>query len=320
MDDGRLAGAAAGAVRASPPRSPGSRRSDTADREIERTLDVAHEHALKVFETIDRSLSEINEIIRGIPDADIRSREPALHRAAEATGRLAAAGQIGLGLRRARAMRWSTAWCRRRPRSIFPTATTSRPMSTSDIGTFIGDALTPRPPYQGAAFFGVSRRRQTDDGSFTGVIQASVLPEYFENFYARIGRDPGSFFALGLRRRHGAGPLSRCSTAISGSIRNGPVGQKIAASPKARPHHHDLARRRHRAPARLSKARRLSGLCQRRARDLGDPRALARHHGPASGFRPARHRAAVSDSGAGAAAHPAPPRRGRRARWRPRRR
>src|SRR5260370_18265397 len=67
-----------------------------------------------------------------------------------------------------------------------------------EIGIFIGDALTPRAPYQGAAFFGVSRRRQTDDGSFTGVIQASVLPEYFENFYARIGRDPGSFFALGL--------------------------------------------------------------------------------------------------------------------------
>src|SRR3981081_1188544 len=52
---------------------------DTADREILRTLDVAHEHALKVFETIDRSLSEINEIIRGIPDAGIRSREEALH-------------------------------------------------------------------------------------------------------------------------------------------------------------------------------------------------------------------------------------------------
>src|SRR3954471_18458631 len=52
---------------------------DTADRQVERALDVAHEHALKVFETIDRSLSGINEIIRGIPDAGIRSREEALH-------------------------------------------------------------------------------------------------------------------------------------------------------------------------------------------------------------------------------------------------
>jgi two-component system NtrC family sensor kinase len=45
-------------------------------------------------------------------------------------------------------------------------------------------------------FFSVSRRRQAVNGSFTGVIQASVLPDYFEQFYARIGRDPGSYFAL----------------------------------------------------------------------------------------------------------------------------
>ena len=52
---------------------------DTADREIERALDVANEHALKVFETIDRSLSEIAEIVRAVSDADIVAREQALH-------------------------------------------------------------------------------------------------------------------------------------------------------------------------------------------------------------------------------------------------
>ena len=52
---------------------------ETADREIERALDVAHEHALKVFETIDRSLSEIAEIVRDVPDADIVAREQMLH-------------------------------------------------------------------------------------------------------------------------------------------------------------------------------------------------------------------------------------------------
>src|SRR5260370_8889082 len=49
--------------------------NETADREIERALDVAHEHALKVFEAIDRSLSEIANIVRGLPDADITSRD-----------------------------------------------------------------------------------------------------------------------------------------------------------------------------------------------------------------------------------------------------
>ena len=52
---------------------------EAADREIERTLDVAHEHALKVFETIDRSLSEIAEIIHGISDSGIAAREESLH-------------------------------------------------------------------------------------------------------------------------------------------------------------------------------------------------------------------------------------------------
>jgi two-component system NtrC family sensor kinase len=56
--------------------------------------------------------------------------------------------------------------------------------------------LRPRAPYGGAAFFGVSRRGLSLDGRFDGVIQASVLPEYFEGFYAKIGKAPGSYFSL----------------------------------------------------------------------------------------------------------------------------
>ena len=65
-----------------------------------------------------------------------------------------------------------------------------------DIGTYVGRVLRPRAPYGGAPFFGVSHRRTSADGSFTGVIQASVLPEYFEGFYAKIGREPGSYYSL----------------------------------------------------------------------------------------------------------------------------
>src|SRR3984893_14260877 len=104
--------------------------------------------------------------------------------------------------------------------------------TAGEVGIFIGEALAPRAPYGGAAFFGVSRRRQTDDGSFAGVIQASVLPEYFENFYTRIGHDAGSFFALGLTD----GTVLARFPVLDREVhidRNGPVGQKIAASPKA---------------------------------------------------------------------------------------
>ncbi|HEX9471361.1 MAG TPA: hybrid sensor histidine kinase/response regulator, partial [Bradyrhizobium sp.] len=169
---------------------------DTADREIERTLDVAHEHALKVFETIDRSLSEINEMIRGIPDPDIKSGEATLHlrlkRLAESLPQMKSAWIFD---RSGRALVNSLA--SPPPDVEFTDRDYFNAHTAKDIGIFIGKTLSPRVPYGGAPFFSVSRRRQTDDGSFAGVIQASVLPEYFENFYARIGRDAGSFFALG---------------------------------------------------------------------------------------------------------------------------
>jgi two-component system, NtrC family, sensor kinase len=204
---------------------------DTADRQIERTLDVAHEHALKVFETIDRSLAEINEIIRGISDAGIRAREQQLHarlkRLADSLPQMKSAWIFDA---QGRALVNSLV---SPPPSIdFSDRNYFKAHVDRDIGIYIGDALTPRAPYQGAPFFSVSRRRQTDDGSFNGVIQASVLPEYFENFYARIGRDPGSFFALGLTDGTVLArfPVPGRDVHID---RNGPVGQKIAANPKA---------------------------------------------------------------------------------------
>ena len=170
---------------------------DTADRQIERTLDVAHEHALKVFETIDRSLSEINEMIRGIPDAGIRSREEALHlRLRQLADSLPQMKSAWIFDAEGRALVNSLV---SPPPSIdFSDRDYFKSHIAGDAGIYIGNALTPRAPYQGATFFSVSRRRQSEDGRFAGVIQASVLPEYFENFYARIDHDPGSFFALGL--------------------------------------------------------------------------------------------------------------------------
>jgi two-component system, NtrC family, sensor kinase len=204
---------------------------DTADRQIARTLDVAHEHALKVFETIDRSLSEINEIIRGIPDAGIKSREEALHlrlkRLVESLPQMKSAWIFD-----AQGRTLVNSLALPAPSVDFSDRDYFKAHIAGDIGIFIGDALAPRAPYGGAAFFGVSRRRQTDDGSFAGVIQASVLPEYFENFYARIGRDPGSFFALGLTD----GTVLARFPVLDREVhldRNGPVGQQIAAHPKA---------------------------------------------------------------------------------------
>ena len=203
----------------------------TADREIERALDVGHEHALKVFETIDRSLSEIAEIIRDISDADIVAREQTLHlRLKQLVASLPQVKSAWSFDARGHAL--ANSLVVPAPEIDFSDRDYFKAHVAGDIGSHIGEALKPRPPYLGAPFFGVSRRRPSEDGSFAGVIQASVLPEYFENYYARIGREPGSYFALG---RTDGSVLARFP-AIDRDIRldrNGPIGKMIAASPKA---------------------------------------------------------------------------------------
>src|SRR5437899_13100908 len=43
-----------------------------ADDRIERSLDILHEQTLKVFQTVERAVAEVNEIVRGMSDDDIR--------------------------------------------------------------------------------------------------------------------------------------------------------------------------------------------------------------------------------------------------------
>ena len=50
-----------------------------ADQRIEWTLDVLQEQALKALQTVERSISEINEVLRGFSDGEIRDAEPDLH-------------------------------------------------------------------------------------------------------------------------------------------------------------------------------------------------------------------------------------------------
>ncbi|MHC2434131.1 hybrid sensor histidine kinase/response regulator [Bradyrhizobium sp. USDA 4451] len=205
--------------------------SDAADQEIQRTLDVAHEHALKVFETIDRGLAEVTEVIRGMSDADIAAREKSLHQRLRAVAEaLPQVKSVWVFDANGRAL--VNSLVEPAPDVDFSDRDYFRIHAEGDIGTYIGEVLTPRPPYLGARFFSVGRRRNNEDGSFGGVIQASVLPEYFESFYGKIGREPGSFLAL--IRTDGAVlahfPVIDHPTRFEPS---GPLGQQLVAHPQA---------------------------------------------------------------------------------------
>src|SRR5258706_12511159 len=57
-----------------------------ADDRIERSLDILHDHTLKVFQTVDRSIAEADAIVRGMPDEEIREQQPPLHERVNGVG------------------------------------------------------------------------------------------------------------------------------------------------------------------------------------------------------------------------------------------
>src|ERR1700733_4909798 len=50
-----------------------------ADERIQRSLDVMQEHSLKVFETVDRTFAEVDEVVRGMSEAQILAAQSTLH-------------------------------------------------------------------------------------------------------------------------------------------------------------------------------------------------------------------------------------------------
>jgi two-component system NtrC family sensor kinase len=167
-----------------------------ADERIDRSLDVLQEQALKVFETVDRTFAEVDEVVRGMSADQIRAAQPSLHprlkRIAEAMPQLQAVVLIGgdghpLASSTLEAVR---------PDADFSGRDYFKAQADHDAGTYVSDVRAPQLPGVGADFFDLSRRLATPDGSFGGVIAVAVRPRYFEDFYARIGQAPGSFYAL----------------------------------------------------------------------------------------------------------------------------
>jgi signal transduction histidine kinase/CheY-like chemotaxis protein len=169
------------------------------------------------------------EIVRDVSDADIVAREQLLHlRLKQLVTSLPQVKSAWVFDAKGHAL--VNSLVSPAPEIDFSDRDYFRAHAASDIGTYIGEALKPRAPYQGAAFFGVSRRRPSEDSSFAGVLQASVFPEYFENYYARIGREPGSYFALG----RADGTVLARFPAVDSDIRldpQGSIGKIIAANP-----------------------------------------------------------------------------------------
>jgi two-component system NtrC family sensor kinase len=208
-----------------------------ADERIERTINILQEHALKVFETIERAIAETNEVIRDMSDADIVAKEARLHqRLSQLVATMPQFKSLWIFDRNGRSLVNSLVYPQPdvnfADRDYFRAHVLKDPAgSGSGTGLFVGQVLKPREPYREGYFFSVSKARPSDDGSFRGVIQLSILPSYFENFFDKLqSAYPGGYAAL--VREDGA-VLSRypavystklMSAALMDMMRNNPDG------------------------------------------------------------------------------------------------
>jgi two-component system NtrC family sensor kinase len=167
-----------------------------ADERIERSLDVQQEQALKVFETVDRTFAEVDEIVRGMSDDDIRAAQPRLHsrlaQIADVMPQLQAIVLIGRDGRPLASSALDTV----KTNVNFADRDYFKAQADKDAGTYVSDVRAPNLAVVGRDFFDLSRRLDSPTKSFRGVIAVAVRPKYFEDFYTLIGQTRGSFFAL----------------------------------------------------------------------------------------------------------------------------
>ncbi|WP_230530279.1 hybrid sensor histidine kinase/response regulator [Microvirga roseola] len=164
------------------------------EERIERALDVIQEHTLKALQTVERTIAETEEVMRGLTPEEIRAEEARLSARLRRTQ--AALPQI------------EAIWAFDRNGHPLVSSTVlpvPRDLDNSDrdyfaaqaerdAGTYIGKPTVSK--IGGIRFFVVSQRRSSPDGSFDGVVAISLRPEHFREFYGRIARGIADSFGL----------------------------------------------------------------------------------------------------------------------------
>jgi two-component system, NtrC family, sensor kinase len=166
------------------------------DERIDRSLDILHEHALKVLQTVERTFAEIDEIVRDMSDDDIRRNESRLHFRLERI--VKALPQLqGIAIIDRNGHPLVSANTLPVPRELnFSDRDYFQAQQNGRASTYVSNIHAPRMLGIGSYFFAMSQRRPSEDGAFNGVVTIAVLPDYFESFYAKMSSIEGSYFSM----------------------------------------------------------------------------------------------------------------------------
>jgi two-component system NtrC family sensor kinase len=177
---------------------------DAAHERIDRTVDVAFEHAAKVFETHQLLLGEIDELLRGLSDRDVLAREADLHeRLAAITRDLPQVQEISVFDRDGHTLLAARHFpaphaINQSDRDYFVALKGGYP------GIYIGTPDTSRADAS-ARSFAVAHARRGPDGGVNGVVAIFVEPAYFEQYWMRTADGVGEDgLRVGIMRADGA--------------------------------------------------------------------------------------------------------------------
>ncbi len=157
---------------------------EEASTATQRTTRILSEHALKLFDTSTVLMQQLDHLVAGRSDADIANKED-LH--AQAARLVAGLPQVhSVSVLDARGYPLLT--------SLHFPAPSDVDLSDRDSfialrkglpGIYVSGALLGKRT--GEPFFTLSHARHNPDGSFNGIVQVSLDPQYLDGFYREVG-------------------------------------------------------------------------------------------------------------------------------------
>jgi two-component system NtrC family sensor kinase len=165
-----------------------------ADEQLNAKMDVLAEQANTVFDSVSLTFTSVNAIVERMTDSEIEASARKLHqKLREIEAATEAVAAIRIVDARGRPLVGSQA---------FPVAENQniserdyfKAQVAKDAGTVIGSIVEPR--FSKGRYFGVSRRRPSQNGQFAGIVVVSISPAVFNKFYARLAKDGGGNYVL----------------------------------------------------------------------------------------------------------------------------
>jgi signal transduction histidine kinase len=181
---------------------------EDAREQLERTVDIVHEHAIKVFETHDLTASQVDQILFGLTEDQIRQREQPINRRLKTlTDSLPQVSDLWVLDRHGRPLVTANFFPVPRnldlsDREYFRFHREQNAASSEKV--FVSEILKGRAD-QRATFFQISTARMIGDTKFdlsapkpdfAGVTAVSVEPLYFQRYYQQVAGDRELTFTL----------------------------------------------------------------------------------------------------------------------------